>query len=162
MLVFKFGGASVKSAEAVRNIASILQRYREEKIVVVVSAMGKTTNALERIIEAFAGGNRETLEKEYQQLKEYHEGIAEGLFGEKSHPVHMAVKDLMDNLAERLTREPTLNYDFDYDQLICYGELLSTTIISHYLNKAGAKRGSTGSLPDAWPAGILSLTAKGS
>jgi aspartate kinase len=137
MLVFKFGGASVKSAEAVRNIVSILQRYREKNIVVVVSAMGKTTNALERVIEAFAGGDREAMEKEFRQLNEYHEGIVKELFTEKAHPVHVAVKALMDNLAERLTREPTLNFDYDYDQLICYGELLSTTIISHYLNREG-------------------------
>jgi aspartate kinase len=137
MLVFKFGGASVKSAEAVRNIVSILQRYREKNIVVVVSAMGKTTNALERVIEAFAGGDREAMEKEFRQLNEYHEGIVKELFTEKAHPVHVAVKALMDKLAERLTREPTLNFDYDYDQLICYGELLSTTIISHYLNREG-------------------------
>jgi aspartate kinase len=137
MLVFKFGGASVKSAEAVRNIVSILQRYREKNIVVVVSAMGKTTNALERVIEAFAGGDREAMEKEFGQLNEYHEGIVKELFTEKAHPVHVAVKALMDKLAERLTREPTLNFDYDYDQLICYGELLSTTIISHYLNREG-------------------------
>ena len=133
MLVFKFGGASVKSAEAVRNIVSILQRYRETNIVVVVSAMGKTTNALERIIEAFAAGNKEALELEVRQLGEYHQQIVDDLFKDKSDKV----EDLMDNLKERLSREPTLNYDFDYDQLICYGELLSTTIISHYLNLSG-------------------------
>ncbi len=137
MLVFKFGGASVKSAEAVRNIVAILEMYREMNIVVVVSAMGKTTNALERIIEAFAAGNSEVLRKEFEQLKKYHEEIAEGLFENRGHPVFEEVGALLDDLSERLTREPTLNYDFDYDQLICYGEMLSTTIISHFLNHAG-------------------------
>ena len=70
MFVFKFGGASVKSAEAVRNIATILRRYQEDEIVVVVSAMGKTTNALERIIDCYAGKKEECLKKEYKQPEE--------------------------------------------------------------------------------------------
>lgn len=142
MLVFKFGGASVKSPEAVRNMAEILKRYREEEIVVVVSAMGKTTNALERIIEHFAGRKPEALNLEYEQLKEYHLGVLGGLFKDRSHPAYGAVEDLFVHLGERLAKDPTLNYDFDYDQLICYGELLSTTIISHYLNSSG--------LPNRW------------
>lgn len=137
MVVFKFGGASVKTADAVRNIGTILQNFREENIVVVVSAMGKTTNALERIIEAYASGNPEALKQEYNQLDSYHKEIVEGLFEDKSHPVHKAVRDLLDDLTERLTKAPTLNFDYDYDQLICYGEMLSTTIIAHYLNHTG-------------------------
>lgn len=137
MVVFKFGGASVKNAEAVKNIVSILQRYPDDNIVVVVSAMGKTTNALERIIEAYAGRNGESLEQEYGQLKVYHEEIVEALFGDEAHPVHEAVGNLFEALAERIAKEPTLNYDYDYDQIICFGEMLSTTIISQYLNQAG-------------------------
>jgi aspartate kinase len=137
MVVFKFGGASVKSAEAVRNIVAILQKYPKDSIVVVVSAMGKTTNAIERINEAYSSSNEKTLKKEYEELAAYHGEIVEGLFEDKSHPVYGAVKGLLDDLAERLTKDPTLNYDYDYDQLICYGEMLSTTIISHYLNHAG-------------------------
>ncbi|MCK5134790.1 MAG: aspartate kinase [Bacteroidales bacterium] len=137
MFVFKFGGASVKSAEAIRNIVAILQRYQEDKIVVVVSAMGKTTNTLERIIECYTGKKEEGLKKEYKQLKAYHLDIVNGLFEDKNHPVFVDVNDLFDDLADRLTKDPTLNYDFDYDQLICYGELLSTTIISHFLNQSG-------------------------
>ena len=137
MVVFKFGGASVKSAEAVRNIVAILQKYPKESIVVVVSAMGKTTNAIERIIEAYSSRNEKTLKKEYEELAAYHGEIVEGLFEDRSHPVYSAVKGLLDDLAERLTKDPTLNYDYDYDQLICYGEMLSTNIISHYLNHAG-------------------------
>ncbi|MEA3461464.1 MAG: aspartate kinase, partial [Bacteroidota bacterium] len=69
MFVFKFGGASVKSAGAVKNIVEILQRYKNEKIVVVVSAMGKTTNAIERIIDLYATGKSEELKQEYEKLK---------------------------------------------------------------------------------------------
>jgi len=137
MLVFKFGGASVKSAEAVRNIVKILKRYEQEEIVVVVSAMGKTTNALERIIDRYALGKTEELKQEYKKLKEDHRDIVKGLFEDTSHPAHRAVEDLFDDLGDRLAKDPTLNYDYDYDQLICYGELLSTTIIGHFLNFSG-------------------------
>ena len=137
MLVFKFGGASVKSADAVRNIVSILEKYSDKHIVVVVSAMGKTTNALERMIEAYVSGNTDVVEKEFNFLKNYHEEIASGLFGKEPHAAHAAIECLLDQLKLRLEKEPTLNYDYDYDQLICYGELFSTTIISHFLNLSG-------------------------
>lgn len=137
MLVFKFGGASVKSADAVRNIVSILDKYAKENIVVVVSAMGKTTNALERIIEAYIAGDRDVVEKEFDFVKSYHEDILKGLFGEEPHEAYEKVTSLLDELNARLQKDPTLNFDYDYDQLICFGELLSTTIISQYLNHAG-------------------------
>ncbi|TFH28229.1 MAG: aspartate kinase [Bacteroidia bacterium] len=136
MLVFKFGGASVKSAEAVRNIVEILKRYHDEEIVVVVSAMGKTTNALEGIIEHYANGNSEELNLEYQKLREYHLNVLSGLFEDTHHRAYTAVEELFDELGVRLAKDPTLNYDYDYDQLICYGELLSTTIIGHFLNSS--------------------------
>jgi aspartate kinase len=142
MLVFKFGGASVKTSEAVRNIVDILKRYQEEEIVVVVSAMGKTTNALERIIEHYANGETEALQLEYKNLKDYHMEVLRGLFEEDKHPAFKAVENLFDELGKRMDKEPTLNYDYDYDQLIGYGEMLSTTIISHFLNSSG--------LPTRW------------
>jgi aspartate kinase len=137
MLVFKFGGASVKSSEAVRNIAGILKRYQSEQIVVVVSAMGKTTNALERIIEHYANRESEKLNSEFETLKTYHLEVLNGLFDDSSHPAYGDVEERFADLGLRLTKEPTLNYDYDYDQLICFGELLSSTIISHYLNSTG-------------------------
>lgn len=136
MLVFKFGGASVKSATAVKNIVRILMRYRDEKIVVVVSAMGKTTNAIEGIIDHYANGNREKLRQEFEDLKAYHLEITGGLFDQKGHRVFAEVDDLFSKMADRLAKEPTLNYDYDYDQLIGFGELLSTTIIGNYLNES--------------------------
>jgi len=134
MLVFKFGGASVKSAEAVKNIVEILQRYGKEQIVVVVSAMGKTTNAIERIIDFYATGKSEELKQEFKALKAYHMEVVNGLFKDKGNKVFAAVEQLFDDLADRLAKDPTLNYDYDYDQLICFGEMLSTTIIAHFLN----------------------------
>jgi len=139
MLVFKFGGASVKSARAVRNIAAILRKYPGNQIVVVVSAMGKTTNALERVIDHYASGNDAGLNKEVKLIKNYHLEILEGLFRDKEHPVFRDVEELFGELSGRLSGEPTLNYDYDYDQIICYGELLSTRIIGHYLNHAGVQ-----------------------
>jgi len=134
MLVFKFGGASVKSAEAVKNIVNILQQYGDEQIVVVVSAMGKTTNALEKIIECYVGKKKDCYQKEFDQLRSYHLEIVNGLFPDKEHSVYKDVEALFGQFEQRLAKDPTLNYDYDYDQLICFGELLSTTIISHFLN----------------------------
>ena len=136
MLVFKFGGASVKSARAVKNIVEILQRYRDEKIVVVVSAMGKTTNAIEAIIDSYTAGKGEDLKQQYKELKKDHLEVMDGLFKDRGHKVFADVEELFNNMADRLAKEPTLNFDFDYDQIIGYGELLSTTIICNYLNSA--------------------------
>lgn len=137
MFVFKFGGASVKSADAVRNIVEILRRYQDDEIVVVVSAMGKTTNALERIIDFYSEKKEEEMNNEFEQLRQYHLEIVNGLFVEKNHPVYLEIDGFFEELAKRLTKAPTLNYDYDYDQLICYGELLSTSIICQFLNESG-------------------------
>ncbi len=138
MLVFKFGGASVKSANAVRNIVNILQRY-DEKIVIVISAMGKTTNALERIIEHYFNRDGEQIKEEFRLLEAYHLEIIEGLIPEKGSKIYVDIQEVFEGLADRLAEEPSLNYDFDYDQIICFGEILSTKIVSHYLNHAGLK-----------------------
>jgi aspartate kinase len=120
MLVFKFGGASVKSSDAVKNIVAILQHFREDQIVVVVSAMGKTTNAIERIIENYAAGKSEKLKREYQELKAYHLDVVNGLFDDKGHRVFADVEQLLADMADRLAKEPTLNYDYDYHSLDGY------------------------------------------
>jgi aspartate kinase len=137
MLVFKFGGASVKSAEAVKNIADILKNH-DENIVVVVSAMGKTTNALERVVEFFASGDHKAARKELRAIREYHFSIMEGLFPEKEHPVYDDINTVMEELHEKLQKPPTLNFDFDYDQIVSYGEILSTKIVAYYINANGS------------------------
>ncbi|MEX0987592.1 MAG: aspartate kinase [Bacteroidales bacterium] len=138
MLVFKFGGASVKSAVAVKNMADILKRYTEN-IVVVVSAMGKTTNAIERIIESFVTSDLKELKKEFNELKDYHMEILNELFEDKGNNAFVDISDLFEEMADRLAEEPTMNYDFDYDQIIGYGEILSTKIIAHYLEHEGIR-----------------------
>jgi aspartate kinase len=137
MIVFKFGGASVKSANAVKNVADIINRYPDEKIAIVVSAMGKTTNAMEEIVDHYFHKRKEELEKKVEDRREYHLQIVSELFPEPDHPFYQEFNDLFGELEVRLDKSPTLNYDFDYDQIVPYGEMLSTKIISAYLNYIG-------------------------
>jgi len=134
--VFKFGGASVKDADSVRNVAAILKKFAPQKLVVVVSAMGKTTNLLEKILNAWYE-NDERLNIFIQELITYHQTIILSLFPDKKHDVHFKTDLLFGELEGNLSTPPSLNYDFDYDQIVCFGELLSTTIISEYLVAEG-------------------------
>ncbi len=138
MFVFKFGGASVKNAAAVKNLAEILQKFNEN-IVVVISAMGKSTNTLEQINDLYASGNQTELNKLFDNFKAFHNSIMKDLFEESKHPVYQKVKAIFHSLSEKFAENPTLNYDFDYDQIVSKGELLSTTIVSEYLKVQGIK-----------------------
>lgn len=134
MLVFKFGGASVKNADAIRRIPEILKSY-SEKLVVVVSAMDKTTNNMELLVEHFMNESLE-LKDQFDKIKNFHLNITNDLFKpqEKSHKI---INELIDLLELRIKVKPSENYDFEYDQIVPFGELLSTTIINEYLNKIG-------------------------
>lgn len=132
MLIFKFGGASVKNADAVRNIVGILKDHKGQ-IIVVISAMGKTTNNLERIIDCYVNRDGDGLTRELAVLKDYHYEIVDALFDNKKQPVFGEIDKVFGELDRKLDKEPSLNYDHDYDQIICFGELLSTKIITHYL-----------------------------
>jgi aspartate kinase len=134
MRVFKFGGASVKDAAGVRNLASIVSKS-EGNLVVVVSAMGKMTNALEELIKLYVRKD----EKKWEQLeviKSYHSQIMEELF-DSSDNVFSEIDSMYFRIEDRLDRAPSLDYDFEYDQLIGFGELISTKIVSSYLEKTG-------------------------
>ncbi len=135
MLVFKFGGASVRDADSVRNAGTILKRYKEP-LAVVVSAMGKTTNAMEEVTELYVNKDKSLADK-FRQVRDYHMQIVEQLFPDKGDMVYGRMEELFGELDSRLQKEPSLNYDYDYDQIVCYGELISTSIISAYLNGAG-------------------------
>jgi aspartate kinase len=137
MIVFKFGGASVKSADAVRNVGDILARYPEAKIAVVVSAMGKTTNAMEVIVDHYFHKRKKELKKALQDRKDYHMEIISDLFPDREHPFHRDFEHYFGELEERLEKSPTMNYDYDYDQIVPFGEMFSTRIISAYLNETG-------------------------
>ena len=130
MKVFKFGGASVKDAAGVRNVASILKDYSDENIVAVVSAMGKTTNLLETLVKAHFNGWDETFAI-FNQLKDFHFEISTELFGKENIPLE--VIEFLNMVEKQLYMPPSLFYDFEYDQLIGYGELLASLILSKYM-----------------------------
>ncbi len=132
MRVFKFGGASVKDAAGVKNLAQIIRQF-DDRLVVVVSAMGKTTNAMETIVEAYMECDRIALTERLELVKTYHQQIVSDLFGDDND----CIEELFQLLAQKLESEPSLNYDFEYDQIVPFGELISTTIISAYLNQIG-------------------------
>jgi aspartate kinase len=138
MKIFKFGGASVKDADSLRNVASLLKKYSTEQIVVVVSAMGKSTNALETLADACF--HRKTDPGIIlQQIKKYHFNIIENLFLNLSHPVYLAVAALLQDLEKRCGNTASDNYNRDYDQLVSLGELISSKIVSAYLQEVGIK-----------------------
>lgn len=135
MKVFKFGGASVSTAERIKNVGSILQQYKNEKILVIVSAMGKTTNALEKVVQAFFDGNKEEALHLFTLVKETHNSLSTELLG--APPSQLA--DFYTEIEWLLHDKPVNNYDYYYDQIVCVGELLSSAIVSQYLNTAGVK-----------------------
>lgn len=135
MQVFKFGGASVNSAAAVRNMANIVKAHAGEGLVVVVSAMGKTTNALERVIPGI-GKSKEERTKVFDELKQYHWEIADELFEDKGHEVFKKLNEWFERLELQIGSEAT-SYNYDYDQTVSFGELISTTIVNEYLQQIG-------------------------
>lgn len=133
MRVFKFGGASVKDPEAVRNVANILSDYKDESLVVVVSAMGKTTNALEKVIHAHVQQTGKAFEL-LNEIKEKHYQIIDELF-EETNSIKASVNDVFVEAEWVLEEEVHPDYDYTYDQIVCIGELVSTKIVAAYLNK---------------------------
>lgn len=136
MQVFKFGGASVKDAEGVKNVAEVLKQFPNQKIAVVVSAMGKTTNSLERLAKAFFY-KTENAEIILEEVKKYHLDICLHLFANSSHPIFIELENTFVELYWAIEDEPTHSFDFEYDQIVSMGEVISTKIISAYLNDVG-------------------------
>jgi aspartate kinase len=134
MKVFKFGGASVKDAASVKNVAAVLSLYKNEPLVVVISAMGKTTNALEEVVKAYFEKD-ERLRDTVQRVKEYHLKIISDLGFKRDHPVYEALTNSFVEIDWILEEEPARGYAFAYDQIVSQGELISTKIISAYLNE---------------------------
>ncbi len=137
MLVFKFGGASVKDAAGVANLAHIVKKYTGQQLLVVVSAMGKTTNALEKLTKAYMD-QVDDLNTIYAEVKEYHNHILNGLF-EPSHPIYNEIANTFVEIDWMIEDEPHNDYDFVYDQIVSIGELVSTRIVAAYLNLSGIK-----------------------
>ena len=137
MKVFKFGGASVKDAAAVKNAASIVKRYLGE-LIIVVSAMGKTTNNLERLTNAFFY-KKENPEIILEEIKQFHLNILKELFPYPTHPVYAQVENDFVELQWAIEDEPSYSYNHEYDQIVCMGEILSSRILAAYLNEVGIK-----------------------
>jgi len=138
MQVFKFGGASVKNAEGVRNVAKVLREVGYQDTLVVVSAMGKTTNKLELVIKNYFE-EKSKRQEHIQDIIACHEEILFQLFPNKQHLIYKTVTDLFNELTGFLSWNKSPNYSFVYDQVVGYGELISTAIIAAYLNEIDIK-----------------------
>jgi aspartate kinase len=136
MNVFKFGGASVKDAEAVKNVVKILGDNPGFEKVVVISAMGKTTNELEAVVNAYYAGN-EGWKELLQAIFEKHLSIIRELYHGNHSQVESAVRSIIDKAADFLLHNHSRHYNFIYDQVVSIGEYISTTIVSHYANWQG-------------------------
>lgn len=138
MRVYKFGGASIKDAEGVRNLKNILKSETDHSLLVVISAMGKMTNALEEVVHGALNPKRDW-HKPLQFVKGFHSVMLAELFPDSMHQIYEEVAKLYSKLEYFLRNNKSEQHAFVYDQVVCYGELLSTTIVSMYLNDNGVK-----------------------
>jgi len=139
MKVFKFGGASVNNIERINMVSRILKQFSHEKLLIVISAMGKTTNALEKVVGAFYSGKKEEALQLFELVKNQHLGTAKQLLVTHYLACEEQLKNFFTEAEWLLHDDPQKPYDYYYDQVVCIGELLSTTIISYYLNEIGVK-----------------------
>lgn len=137
MKVFKFGGASVSSLERIQQVPEILKSYKNQKLLIVISAMGKTTNALEKVSEAFYAGNKEEALELFRQVKQSHLDKAKYLLVKTALAAGERLESFFTEVEWLLHDKPVREYDYYYDQIVSIGELLSTTILSAYLNECG-------------------------
>ncbi|MDC1327517.1 aspartate kinase [Ulvibacter sp.] len=138
MKIFKFGGASVKDANGIRNLAAVLEITGEKKLLVIVSAMGKVTNGLEVVVSNYFS-NRAEIDASVSEIYNYHYNIISEVFHNNSHPVFSEVQKLFKDLSYFLKHSKSKNHAFVYDQVVGYGELASTTIVSAYLSEVKIK-----------------------
>ena len=136
MQVFKFGGASVKDAQAIRNVAGIISMTQHRPLAIVISAMGKTTNALEDLIRTHYN-QPDNLPTMVEKLKQYHETIAVELLQDQAQPLLHDLHDVWVELGWILEEDPHPDYNYHYDQVIVFGEIVSTKIVSAYLTHQG-------------------------
>ena len=136
MQVFKFGGASVKDAEAIKNLTEIVKSNSSEKLLIVISAMGKTTNALEKLAISYFNQQDDTIEI-FDEVKNYHFEILHHLFEDPNHPAFDAIINTFVEIDWIIEDAPVDGFDFIYDQIVSIGELVSTRIVNHYLQYVG-------------------------
>jgi len=137
MKVFKFGGAAVNNIERITQVKNILKEYKDEKLLIVISAMGKSTNALEKVTEAFVEKRKEDALKLFDQLKRQHVMTSKYLLVTHYLPCENKLDEIFKNTETLLQKPPEKSYDFYYDQIVSVGELISTTIMSYFLNEMG-------------------------
>lgn len=137
MQVFKFGGASVNNTDRIRNIPGIVESYNGEKLLIVISAMGKTTNALEKVAEAFFGGKQQEALHLFEAIKQSHLTTAKYLLVTTYNKTLEQLSNFFTEVEWLLHDKPVKGFDYYYDQVVCAGELLSTAIISAYLEESG-------------------------
>lgn len=138
MRVFKFGGASVKDANGVKNLAKVLNHEGVKDTLVVISAMGKMTNALEEVVHAYCNKTDEVSEK-IAFVRNFHFDILNELFSDKNHPIFVKIEQKIAKISGFLIKNTSKDYNYVYDQIVNYGELISTTIVSDYLNYCDIK-----------------------
>ena len=139
MKVFKFGGASINTVERIKNTARIIESFKGEKLLIIISAMGKTTNALEKVVDAFFEGRQEDALQLFEQVKQSHLSTLKYLITINWQQAENQLKDFFTEVEWLLYDKPVREYDYYYDQIVCCGELLSTSLVSIYLNEAGIK-----------------------
>jgi aspartate kinase len=137
MKVFKFGGTSVNSIERIQNLKVILDGFADEQLMIIISAMGKTTNALEKVVESFYDGKKEEALKLWEVIKTQHVTVAKYVLVTHFNPCLEQLNNFFTEAEWLLNDKPQKGFDYYYDQVVCVGELLSTSIISHFLNEMG-------------------------
>lgn len=137
MKVFKFGGASLNSVERIQNVGHILERYKKEPLIVIMSAMGKTTNALEKVTEAFYAGKQDEALKLFRLIKENHLTTAKYLLVTSYNKTLEDLTAFFTEVEWLLHDKPVQSFDYYYDQIVCTGELLGSRMVSAYLNEKG-------------------------
>jgi len=133
MKVYKFGGASINSIERIKNTANIIHANKMEKLLVVISAMGKTTNALEKVVDAFFENRQDDALRLFEQIKESHLNSLKYLVTVNWQAAENKLKDFFTEIEWMLHDKPVRSYDYYYDQVVCCGELFSTSLVSQYL-----------------------------
>jgi aspartate kinase len=135
MKVFKFGGASIKDYDHFQNVANILEKYKDEKILIVISAMGKMTNALEKVSEAFFEEREEDTFRLFEKIKTLHSNLLKYLITLQWEKATHTLNDFFTEVEWLLHDKPVKDYNYYYDQIVCLGELLSSTLLSYFLNE---------------------------
>ena len=135
-IVYKFGGVSIQSAEAVKNVCKIIAANKNSNLLVVFSAMGKMTNAFEKLVEHYYHKQTNELSKLIDEIYKYHLNIINNLF-EKPQKAIDSINDIFDELRSELDKPFSQDFDYEYDRIVSFGELISGKIISLYLTEAG-------------------------